>query len=104
MNLFAGRRAADRLAALEDEHLAPSLGEVGRTGEPVVPGTNDDRVIGRGHQGVLLRSGSKKGVSTTVAADRLSLVERGVLELELRAERCVLRLDARQADVALQQR
>ena len=67
MNLFAGRRTADLVATLENENLAPSLCEVGRTGEPVVPGADDDRVIGRSHQGVLLRSGSKKGRSTTVA-------------------------------------
>ena len=50
------------------EHLAAGLGQVRGAGQPVVPGAHDDGVVGGRHQGVLLRSGSKKGVSTTVAA------------------------------------
>jgi hypothetical protein len=67
MDLFADRRTPEDVAALEHEHLASGPGQVGRAGETVVTGADDDRVMDGGHQGLLFRSGSKNGRSTTLA-------------------------------------
>src|SRR4029450_8191033 len=68
IGFLADRRAPQDVAPLEDEHLASGPGQVGGASQPVVPGADDDRVIDRRHQGLLLRSGSKKGFSTRRAA------------------------------------
>ena len=44
--LLGDRRAADEVAALEDQRLEARLREVGAVDEPVVAAADDDRVVG----------------------------------------------------------
>ena len=60
VELLAHRRAAQDVAPLEHEHLAPGPGQVGGAGEAVVAAADDDRVVVRARwlHGFLLRGGS----------------------------------------------
>jgi hypothetical protein len=44
-DLFGDRRTTEHMAPLEDEHLAPRTGEVGRGGQPVVAAADHDDVV-----------------------------------------------------------
>ena len=44
--LLGDRRAADEVAALEDQRPEPGLGQVGAVDQAVVAATDDDRVVG----------------------------------------------------------
>ncbi len=54
IDLFSDRRAAEHMAALQDEHFFPGFGEIGCAGQAVVAGADDDRII-VGHGGDLLK-------------------------------------------------
>src|SRR5947207_5180557 len=67
-HLLAPGRAADTLAALQHQHLAPGAREVRGASEAIVSAANDDDVV-RLH--AFFRGGSKNGFLTTRAAARL---------------------------------
>ncbi len=46
MQLLAHGRAAEDVAALEHEHLAAGLGQVGGARQAVVPAADDDGIVG----------------------------------------------------------
>ena len=65
------------MAALEHQHAPPRASEVGRRGEPVVPGADDDDVVSHT---VKIVSGRSWLISTnmpTTASSTVSAVERG---------------------------
>src|SRR5205085_3016202 len=67
-HFLAHRRAADALAAFEDQHFASCAREIGGTGEAVMAAADNDRVVALHAR---LRDGSKNGFFTTWAAARL---------------------------------
>ena len=68
IQLFADRRAAEHVAAFEDEHLASRLRQVG--GARTSPLWPPPMMIASPGQGCRFRSGSKKGRSGTIAFAR----------------------------------
>src|SRR5881394_3875436 len=71
-HLLAPGRAADALAALEHQHLAPGTREVRGASEAVVSAADDDGVVSlHAVHFSFLRGGSKNGFLTTRALARL---------------------------------
>ncbi len=65
-DLFAHGGSAHQVPALQNQHLVPGFGQIGGSDQAVVPGADDDGIVGVAHHDLFL-GGLKNGVVTTVA-------------------------------------